>query len=301
MQKDLVAKIESLKKEKKVVILAHNYQRGEVQDIADFVGDSIDLSRKAATTSAEIILFCGVLFMAEAAKILSPGKVVLLPDLKAGCPLANMITLKELRQKKKEYPGAVVVCYVNSAVEIKAESDICCTSANAVKVVESIPQDKEIIFIPDKWLGDYTSRIAKRRLILWDGYCATHLKILPENILLLKERYPKAEIIVHPECTRDVIEMADQALSTMGIVKWVKESKATEFIIGTENGIIHRLKKENPEKRFFPASVLAECPNMKLTTLEKVLWALEEMKYQIEIEEDIRLKAKKAVERMLEI
>ncbi|MDI6703902.1 MAG: quinolinate synthase NadA [bacterium] len=301
MKQDLIERIEKLKKKRDVIILAHNYQLPEVQDIADFVGDSLDLSRKAANTTASVIVFCGVQFMAETAKILSPEKTVLLPDLRAGCPLADMVTPEKLRQRKEENPDATVICYINSSAEVKAESDICCTSANAQKVVESVPNNREIIFIPDKWLGNYVLNRTNRKLILWNGHCPTHLMISRENILLLKERHPDAHVLVHPECTRSVVDIATHTLSTNGMVDYVKRSKARDFIIGTEVGILHRLKKENPEKRFYPASVLAECPNMKLINLEKILWSLENMKYEIEISEEIRIRAKEAVSKMLEI
>ncbi|MGB8656203.1 MAG: quinolinate synthase NadA [Candidatus Zixiibacteriota bacterium] len=297
----LIEDILKLKNDRKAVILAHNYQLGEVQDIADFVGDSLDLSRQAANTDAKVIVFCGVHFMAETAKILSPDKTVLMPDLNAGCAMANMITLRQLKEMKKKHPDAVVVCYVNTTAEIKAESDYCCTSANAVKVVQSIPREKEIVFIPDKYLGDYVSDQANRKLVLWDGYCPTHRRILAEDILKKKAQYPKAEVLVHPECTPDVIAMADKVLSTTGICKYAKESSSEEFIIGTEIGILHRLKKENPHKHFYPASSLSDCSNMKLTNLEKILWSLEDMVYPIEVPPDITIKAKRAIDRMLEI
>ncbi len=297
----LLNDISKLKKERKAVILAHNYQIDEVQDIADFVGDSLDLSRQAAKTKAEVIVFCGVHFMAETAQILSPQKTVLMPDVNAGCAMANMITLRQLKEMKRRYPDAVVVSYVNTKAEIKAESDYCCTSANAVKVVQSIPQDKEILFIPDKYLGDYTSQQAHRKMILWEGYCPTHRRILAEDILKKKAQYPKAEVLVHPECTPDVIAMADKVLSTTGICRQAKESNAEEFIIGTEIGILHRLKKENPQKHFYPASILAECANMKLNNLEKILWSLEDMIYPIEVPPEVAQRAKRAIDRMLEI
>jgi quinolinate synthase len=297
----LVNDILKLKDERKAIILAHNYQLGEVQDIADFVGDSLDLSRQAAKTDAEVIVFCGVGFMAETAKILSPNKTVLMPDLNAGCAMANMITLRQLREMKRRHPEAVVVCYVNTTADIKAESDYCCTSANAVKVVKSIPEEKEILFIPDKYLGDYTSKQANRKMILWEGFCPTHRRILAEDILKKKAQYPKAEVLVHPECTPDVIAMADKVLSTSGICRYAKESSSEEFIIGTEIGILHRLKKENPQKQFYPASLLAECSNMKLNNLEKILWCLQDMIYPIEVPPDIAIRAKRSIDRMLEI
>jgi quinolinate synthase len=297
----IVEDILKLKKEWKAIILAHNYQSPEVQDIADFSGDSLGLSQEAAKTEAEIIIFCGVHFMAETAAILCPDKTVLMPDLNAGCPMANMITLRQLRELKKKHPQASVVTYVNSKAEIKAESDYCCTSSNAIKVVQSIPADKEIIFIPDKYLGSYVASQTKRELVLWQGYCPTHRRILPEDILKKKALYPKAEVLVHPECIPEVIAMADKVLSTTGICKYAKESKSEEFIIGTEIGILHKLKKENPEKRFYPASELADCPNMKMNNLEKILWSLQDLVYKVEVPEDIARRAKRSIDRMLEI
>lgn len=298
---EIIEDILELKKERKAIILAHNYQSPEVQDIADFSGDSLGLSQEAAKTEAEIIIFCGVHFMAETAAILCPDKTVLMPDLNAGCPMANMITLRQLRELKKKHPQALVVTYVNSKAEIKAESDYCCTSSNAIKVVQSIPADKEIIFIPDKYLGSYVASQTKRELVLWQGYCPTHRRILPEDILKKKALYPKAEVLVHPECIPEVIAMADKVLSTTGICKYAKESKSEEFIIGTEIGILHKLRKENPEKRFYPASELADCPNMKLNNLEKILWSLQDLVYKVEVPEDIARKAKRSIDRMLEI
>ena len=297
----IISDILKLKVERKAIILAHNYQIGEVQDIADFVGDSLGLSQQAADTDAEVIVFCGVHFMAETAKILSPDKPVLMPDSNAGCAMANMITTRQLKEMKRKHPDAVVVCYVNCTAETKAGSDYCCTSANAVKVVKSISQDKEILFIPDKYLGDYASKQANRKLILWEGYCPTHRRILAEDILRLKAQYPKAEVLVHPECTPDVIAMADKVLSTSGICKRATESESEEFIIGTEIGMLHRLVKENPQKKFYPASNLADCHSMKLNNLEKILWSLEDMVYPVEIPPEIARRAKRSIDRMLEI
>ncbi len=298
---ELIVKIRRLEEERRAVILAHNYQIGEVQDIADFVGDSLGLSQTAAKTNAEVILFCGVHFMAETAKILAPEKTVLMPDMNAGCAMANMITSRQLEEMKKRHPDAAVVCYVNCTAQIKALSDYCCTSANAVKVIRSIAEDKEIIFVPDKYLGDYASRQANRKVILWEGYCPTHRRILAEDILKRKAQYPKAEVLVHPECTPDVIAMADKVLSTSGICRHARESEAEEFIIGTEIGILHRLEKENPQKKFYPASDLADCPNMKLNNLEKILWSLEDMLYPIEVPPEIIRRARRSIDRMLEI
>ena len=299
---ELIEKIQKLKRERNAVILVHNYQLPEVQDIADFRGDSLGLSQKASQTDAEIIVFCGVLFMAETAKILSPDKKVLIPEINAGCPMADMITAQELLKLKKEHPQAIVIAYVNTTAEVKAEVDICCTSANAIRIVNSYAlKDKEIIFVPDKYLAHYVSTQTKRKLIPWEGYCPTHVKILPEDIIRQKKQHPQAEVIVHPECTPEVIKLADRALSTSGICKYAKGSEASEMIIGTEIGILHRLRKENPQKRFYPATDLAVCPNMKLITLEKVLWALEDLQYEVQIPDNIRIRAKQSVERMLQI
>jgi quinolinate synthase len=296
----LVEDILRLREQRQAVILAHNYQIGEVQDIADLVGDSLELSQKAARTDAKVIVFCGVHFMAETAFILSPEKTVLLPDINAGCPMADMITADELRKKKQEHPGVPVVCYVNSSAEVKAESDICCTSANALKVVESVPAD-EVIFVPDQYLGHYVSTKTRKKMLLWPGYCPTHVKILAEDIIKLKKQFPNAKVVVHPECTPEVIALADEALSTSGILKFAQKTRAKEIIVGTEIGIIHRLKKENPGKTFIPASKKAVCPNMKRLNLEKVLWSLQDMSPEVRVPEEIRIRAKRAVDRMLEI
>ena len=294
----LEEKILKLKKERNAVILAHNYQRDEVQDIADFTGDSLELSRQAAQTSAEVIVFCGVHFMAETAAIICPDMTVLLPDMHAGCPMANMITAEQLRKKKKELPGATVVCYINSAADVKAESDICCTSANSIKIVESLDTD-EILFVPDQYLGHYISTQTDKKITFWPGYCPTHAKIQPQDIIRLKQEHPGARVVVHPECRPEVIDLADEVLSTGGMCRYAKREDVSELIIGTELGIIHRLEKENPDKRFIPVSEKAICPNMKLITLEKVLWSLEEMQPRITVPEAIRLKAKAAIDRML--
>ena len=297
---ELIGKILDLKKKRNAVILAHNYQLGEVQDIADFIGDSLGLSQNAAKTDAAVIVFCGVRFMAETASILCPDKIVLLPDINAGCPMANMITAEKLREKKKEVPAATVVCYVNSTAEVKAESDICCTSANAVKVVESLDA-QEILFVPDQYLGHYISTKTGKKMLLWPGFCPTHVRIQPEHIVRLREEYPQAKVVVHPECRPEVIALADEVLSTGGMCRYARRSEVKEMIVGTEIGIIHRLKKENPDKKFIPVSEQAICPNMKLITLEKVLWSLEEMTPEVKVPEDIRLKAKSVVDKMLEI
>ncbi|MFC2002048.1 quinolinate synthase NadA [Chloroflexota bacterium] len=293
-------KILKLKKERKAIILAHNYQLGEVQDIADFVGDSLELSQKAAKTDAKVIVFCGVHFMAETAAILCPDMTVLLPDMHAGCPMANMITAKQLRQKKRELPNAAVVCYVNTTAEVKAESDICCTSANGVRIVDSL-DSLEVLFVPDQYLGHYVSTKTDKKITFWPGYCPTHARIQPQDIIRLKQEYPQARVAVHPECRPEVIALADEVLSTGGICRYASREDIKEMIVGTELGIIHRLKKENPGKRFIPVSEQAVCPNMKLITLEKVLWSLEEMAPRVKVPEAIRLKAKAAVDKMLAV
>lgn len=295
----LIEKINRLKKHRNAIILAHNYQIGEVQDIADYVGDSLGLSQLAAKSNARVIVFCGVHFMAETASILCPDKKVLMPDVNAGCPMANMITAKSLLELKGKYPKAKVVCYVNTTAEVKAESDICCTSSNAVKVVESI-QEPEVIFVPDKYLAHYVSTKTEKKIIPWKGFCPSHIKILPEQILKQKKFHPNAKIMVHPECTPPVIDLADKVLSTGGMCRYAKKSEALEIIVGTEVGILHRLRKENPDKKFYPASELAVCPNMKLTTLEKILWSLQDIKYEVKVPRNISLKAKEAVDKMLE-
>lgn len=297
---ELTEKILNLKKTRSAVILAHNYQLGEVQDIADYVGDSLELSRNAVKTDAEVIVFCGVRFMAETASILSPDKIVLLPDIHAGCPMADMITAEELRQRKRELPGATVVCYINSSAEVKAESDVCCTSANAVRVIESLDAE-EILFVPDQYLGHYISTKTDKKMILWPGFCPTHIRIQPQYITDLKQEYPQAKVVVHPECRPEVIALANEVLSTGGMCRYAKQEDVTQMIVGTEVGIIHRLRKENPGKKFIPASEQAVCPRMKLITLESVLWSLQEMTPEVKVPEGIRLKAKVAVDRMLEI
>jgi quinolinate synthase len=296
----IAEKIERLKKERKAIILVHNYQLPEVQDIADYRGDSLELSRVAAQTDAKVVVFCGVHFMAETASILCPTKKIIMPDIKAGCPMANMITAQDLRELKERHSKAVVVGYVNTSADVKAELDICCTSTNAVEIVDKLRTHEEIIFVPDKYLADFVSKRTGKVLIAWDGYCPTHVKIMPEDIINSIRKHPKAKVIVHPECRPEVIALADEALSTGKTCKYVKESPAKEFIIGTEVGMLYRLSKDNPQKRFFAASEHAVCPNMKRTTLEKVLWSLEELKEEVKVAEDIRLRAKKAIDRMLD-
>jgi len=298
---ELIEKIRRLKKENNAVILAHNYQIPEVQDIADYVGDSLGLSLQASKTTADVIVFCGVYFMAETAKILSPEKTVLIPDKNAGCPMADMITAEELRRLKAEHPRAKVLCYVNTTAEVKAECDVCCTSGNAEKIVRDVfRKDDEIIFVPDQYLAHYISTKVERNFILWKGFCPTHVKILPEDIAKKRTLYKNAEVLAHPECPASITSIADQVLSTEGMCRYIKESKATEFIIGTEIGILHRMQKENPGKYFYPASEQATCPNMKRTTLEKVLWSLEEMGFEVTVPQDIIHKARTYLRRMID-
>ncbi|MFC2041063.1 quinolinate synthase NadA [Chloroflexota bacterium] len=297
---ELVEKITSLKERKNAVILSHNYQLGEVQDIADFVGDSLELSQKASKTDADVIVFCGVHFMAETASILCPDKIVLLPDIHAGCPMANMITAERLKEKKREYPGATVVCYINSTAAVKAESDVCCTSANAVRLVEKLPDTEQILFVPDQYLGSYVASQTGREMILWPGYCLTHIRIHPQDISRLKAEHPQAKAVVHPECRPEVTALADAVLSTGGIIRYSRETEAKEIIVGTEIGILHRLRKENPTKSFIPASEQAVCPRMKLIDLETILLSLENMAHQVKVPTKTRLRAKAAVGKMLE-
>ncbi|HOG18042.1 MAG TPA: quinolinate synthase NadA [Syntrophales bacterium] len=297
---EIVEKIRELKKKRNAVILVHNYQIPEVHDIGDYVGDSLGLSIEAAKTDADAIVFCGVYFMAETAKILSPGKTVVIPDKNAGCPMANMINGEQLRKLKAQHPQAKVLCYVNTTAEVKAESDLCCTSANAVAMVEKVLKDeKEIIFVPDKHLADFVSEKTGRTFIAWDGYCPTHAKILPEELLEQKRLHPAAKVIAHPECPRPIRHLSDVVVSTEGMCRYVKEAPEKEIIVATEKGIIHRLQKENPGKIFYPVTDRTICPNMKLITLEKVLWALEDMRHQVEVPPSIAEKARQAIERML--
>lgn len=298
---DLIKKINELKEEKNAVIVAHNYQVDDVQEVADVIGDSLALSRYCADNDKKVIVFCGVHFMAESAKILSPQKTVLLPEIDAGCPMADMVAADALREEKKKYPGAVVVCYINSSAEVKAESDICCTSSNAIKVVKSI-KEKDILFVPDQNLGSYVARmVPEKNIILWKGYCITHHRVRPDEIKKVKEIHSDALLLVHPECQKEIAEAADFVGSTKQIIDYAKESSSSKFIIGTEMGVLYKLKKDNPDKSFYLLSQGLICPNMKKTSLKSVYDALNEMKYEIDLDEDIRLKAKKALERMLEI
>ena len=298
---ELINKILKLKKEKNAVILAHNYQPADIQDIADFVGDSLELSQKAASTKADVIVFCGVHFMAETASILSPDKTVLLPESSAGCPMADMVTAEKLIEKKKELPGAAVVTYINSTAAVKAESDICCTSANAPQVVASLP-DKDILFVPDKYLGQYVaSKVPDKNYTFWPGFCPVHEGIKADSVLKLKNEFPAAKVLVHPECRPEVIALADEVLSTSGMCRYAARSDVQQMIVVTETGIIHRMQKDNPQKQFIPVSQDAICRTMKSITLEKVLRSLETLSPEVKVSEDIRLKAIGAVDRMLRI
>jgi quinolinate synthase len=298
MSQYLKEQILKLKKEKNAIILAHYYQVGEIQDIADFVGDSFELSRKAKENSADIIVFCGVRFMAESAKVLSPNKTVLLPVKEAGCPMADMAEVEQVLNMKKEHPNAKVVTYVNSSVEVKAVSDICCTSSNAIKIVNKIDAN-EIIFIPDKNLGSYVQeQVPNKKIVLWNGHCCVHDRITADNVLRSKEDNPKLKVLVHPECKSEVRNLADYIGSTSGIINFAKESQDNEFLIVTEEGVLHKLEKENHGKEFTGIRGMT-CKNMKKTTLEDVYACLEEMKYEINIDEAVRKKAANALENML--
>ncbi len=295
---DYVEKINELKDKKNAVILVHNYQRGEIQDIADYLGDSLGLSQQAKSTKADIIVFCGVRFMAETAKILSPEKKVLLPRDNAGCPMANMVTPQDVLALREKYPRAKVVSYVNTNADVKAVSDVCCTSANAVEVVKNIDSD-EIIFVPDRNLGSYVKRFTDKKMILWDGFCYVHDRISKEEVLSAKKRFPEALLLVHPECRPEVIDVADEVLSTSGMLKFTKKSSAKSFLIGTEEGILYGLKKQNPEKVFYNVGTPRVCSDMKLTHLKDVYVALKEEKNEIILPEDIISAAKKSLEEML--
>ena len=298
---NLKEEILKLKNERNAVILAHNYCDGEVQDIADYTGDSLELARKATQVEADVIVFCGVYFMAETAKILNPSKKVLIPDAEAGCPMADMITGAQLRELKARHPNAKAVCYVNSTAEVKAECDMCVTSGNAEKVMKTFAADQEILFVPDQHLGGYIAGKLGRTYRCWQGFCPVHAKLTAEQIRVARERFGKdIPVLVHPECAKEVRDAADQCLSTGGMCKFVKESSAPEFIIGTESGILHRLEKENPHKMFFPVGDLC-CDDMKKITLEKVHDALKENKVEVEVDVEVARKAKKAIEAMLEI
>ena len=295
---NIVEEITKLKKEKNAIVLVHNYQRPEIQNIADSLGDSLGLAREAAKTDARIIVFCGVRFMAETAKILSPKKMVIIPRKDAGCPMADMITAEDLRKLKEKHTDAKVVSYVNTNADVKAESDICCTSANAIEVVRNVKAER-IIFTPDKNLAAYCERFTDKEIIPWNGYCYVHEKIRKEEVRLAKEKFPDALLLVHPECNPSVIDLADEVLSTSGMLDFAKKSDKKRFFIGTEEGLIYRLKKENPEKEFYTAGTAKMCRNMKLTTLYDVYLSLKEERYPIELAREIIKSAQKALEAML--
>jgi len=320
----LQEQILELKEQKRAIILSHNYQRDEVQDIADFVGDSLELSRIAATKACQMIVFCGVHFMAESASILSPDKTVLLPEVDALCPMADMISVDSprpvrksfpgfdnppayvyppeftLRDIKKQYPGVPVVAYVNTTAAVKAESDICCTSANVVKVIESLPGDT-VICIPDKNLSLWAAKNTKKKVIAWDGYCNVHERVTVDDVRKARAEHPRALVMAHPECRIEVLEIADHVTSTSGMLRYAVASDAKEFIVGTEIGLMHRLRRENPEKLFYPLRKDMICPNMKRTTLKSILRAFQENTYVVKVPEEIRVPAKMALDRMLEI
>ena len=300
-KEELFSSIRKLKEDKKAVIVAHNYQTDDVQEIADLVGDSFALSKYCASTDAEVIVFCGVHFMAESAKLLSPQKTVLLPEPDAGCPMADMVTAEALREEKKKYPNAAVVCYINSSAEVKAESDICCTSSNAIQVVKSM-KEKDIIFVPDKNLGSYVAQmVPEKRVIFWEGFCATHYKIKPDEVRKIKALHPDALLLIHPECRPEVVALADFVGSTKQIIDFASKSSEKKFIIGTEMGVLYRLKQDNPEKTFYLMSPGLVCPNMKKTSLQSVYASLQEMKHVIELDDDIMGRARKALDKMLSI
>lgn len=297
----LVNRISELKKRRKAILLSHYYERPEIQDLADFVGDSLELSRRAAGTDAEVIVFCGVHFMAESAAILSPDKIVLLPDEFAGCPMADMVSADSLRKEKERLGNPLVVSYVNTSADVKAESDVCCTSANVVQVVEAIPRDREILFVPDQNLGRFAEGRTGRELHLWPGYCSVHDDLKAGDVERAKAAHPGAEILVHPECRPEVIALADEVASTSGMLRYACGSSAREFIIATEEGILHQMYKQCPGKEFVVPSDRLVCATMKLTTLEKVERALETLRPRVVVEDQIRERALVALERMLEI
>ena len=295
------AEIERLKKERNAVILAHNYTRGEVQDVADYTGDSLALARRATQVDADVIVFCGVYFMAETAAILNPDKTVLIPDPAAGCPMADMIAGAQLRELKAKHPGAVAVCYVNSTAEVKAECDLCVTSGNAEKVMATIPAGREILFVPDQHLGGHVSAKEGRAYVLWPGYCPTHARLTPKMIAAARAAHPGAPVMVHPECPKDVREAADEQLSTGGMCRFARESDAQTILVGTEVGILHRLRKENPDKTFVSVSDTLVCPNTKKTTLENLRVCLRDMSNRVVVEKDVADRARRAIDAMLAV
>ena len=299
-QEEIKQEIRRLARERNALLLAHNYQRDEIQEIADITGDSLALSMEAARTDREVIVFCGVHFMAESASILAPDKIVLLPRLDAGCPMADMVTPEGLRRMKAEHPGATVVTYVNSSADVKAESDICCTSSNAVNVVRSV-ETEEVILVPDRNLGKYIAAHTDKTCHLWEGYCPTHDRLLVSDVQRSKDEHPDALFMAHPECPPEILEMADHICSTSGMYDYARKSPAKKFIVGTEAGILYRLRRENPEKEFFLPTSRLICPNMKLTSLEDILKSLQTMSPEITVPPDIRERAKVTLDRMLAV
>lgn len=300
-KRDLIRNINRMKKEMNAVIVAHNYQVDDVQEVADIVGDSFALSQYCATSPESTIVFCGVHFMAESAKILSPEKTVLLPEINAGCPMADMVTAEDLREAKKQYPDAAVVCYINSSAEVKAECDLCCTSSNALTVINSI-ENKDILFVPDQNLASYIAKqVPEKNIILWEGYCITHHRINPDEVVEMKKLHPDALLLVHPECQQSIVELADYVGSTKQIIDFARKSDNEKFIIGTEMGVLFKLKNENPNKKFYLMSQGLICPNMKKTSLQSVHDALANKQYEIKLSEDIITKASRCLTRMLEV
>ena len=298
--RELKERIARLKKELNAIILAHYYQRDEIQEVADFRGDSFLLAQKAAQTDADVIVFCGVHFMGESAKILAPDKTVIIPDERAGCPMADMVNVEGLRALKRKHPNATVVTYINSSAEIKAETDICCTSSNAVKVIQSVKSD-EIIWVPDKNLGHYVSQFTDKKMIIWEGYCNTHDLLTVKDVEEMRRLHPNAQFVAHPECRPEVVEMADFVGSTTAIIKYCKESEHTEFIVGTEDGTGFQLRQDSPHKTFHFASKFLVCPNMKVNNLKKVVCCMETMQPQIYVPPQIAEKARLSLERMLQV
>lgn len=298
---DYRERISELKERRGAVIVAHNYVEGEVQEVADFVGDSLELSLKARELQASVLVFCGVRFMAETAKILSPASVVLHPVPGAGCPMAEMASGESVARYRREHPETVLVAYVNTTAAAKAEVDICCTSANAERIVGGIESGREVMFLPDRNLGANVSRSLGRRLELWPGFCPTHNRIVPETVREMRRQYPGVELLVHPECVPEVVSLADAALSTGGMLRYVRESSARRFLIGTEHGILHRMRKENPGKEFIGLSPVVTCPNMKKLTLDSIVSALETMEPRVELPEPLMERARRPIERMLAV
>ncbi len=299
-QEELIARILELKEEKDACILAHNYQIPEIQDLADFTGDSLELARQATRVERSVIVFCGVDFMAESAAVLNPGKTVLIPSLRARCPMAAMATAEAVREKRWEYPGAAVCSYVNTSAEVKAESDICCTSSSGVPIVRSLAE-KQVIFVPDKNLGHYISTQTDKEMILWPGFCIVHERLTLEEVLEARREHPRPELLVHPECRPEVVAIADAVLSTSGMLRHARQSPAEEFLIATEIGLLHPLRQQNPGKRFYPAAPHMVCRNMKEITLDNLLEALEKGQHVVPVPDEVRQRARRALDRMFEV